>query len=228
MLNPHDLSKLAVGPARVLYAPLKTAVPKKLQSIVKLTNAEEYEPVGEWEDFGSAPGGDGASYSRGFETEGLEIEQVSGAIFNEITDVNRSIGLNVAEISPENMKIVEGTEIASEAVAAEKSVEEKGGAPAQTRVAIGSVSELPLYRIALIAQRKKSEVEVVEPDGTVRAGLVAVVLNRCSLAADDSEIQVQKGGLLSAPITFEAFPEPGEEPDEAFGGWIFESAGTIE
>ncbi len=220
-LNPADITKLAVGPARVLYAPTTVSVPKKLQDIIKLTDADEYEPETGWIDFGAAPEGDGASYSRGFETESLGIEQSSGAVFTDITDVNRSFSLNVAEISPANMKIVEGTDIDDETVAATDTTS------AQTRVPIGSVSEFPSYRVALLGQRKRDSGLVVEPDGTERGCLVGVVLNRCTITADDSEISVAKGSLISAPLQFEGFPEPGAKTKESFGGWLFEAAGTI-
>src|SRR5690242_12023083 len=99
MLNVFDITKLGIGPARVLYAPTSVDVPTKLQDIVELVNAEgEYAAAEGWVDFGAAPEGDGAGYSRGFETESLGIEQSSGAIFTDITDVNRSISLNIAEI----------------------------------------------------------------------------------------------------------------------------------
>jgi hypothetical protein len=223
MPSVYDITKLGVGPARVLYAPVSESVPKKLHDIVELINEDGfYKPVGDWVDFGAAPEGDGASYSRGFETESLGIEQSSGAIFTDITDVNRSISLNVAEIDPVNMKIVEGTSIATETIAKAK------GSSAQERVPIGSVTEFDQYRIVLIAQRKKQSGVVKEPDNTERGRLVAVVLNRCQISADDSEIEVSKGNLMSAPLTLEGFPEPGEPGEKAFGGWIFESAGTIE
>lgn len=220
-LAPADITKLAVGPARVLYAPTTVAVPKKLQDIVKLTEADDYEPVTGWIDFGAAPEGDGASYNRGFETESLGIEQSAGAIFTDITDVNRGLSLNVAEISPENMKIVEGTTIADETVAA------TGTTAKQTAVPIGSVSEFPSYRVALIGQRKRDSGVVIEPDGTERGCLVAVVLNRCTITADDSEIEVTRGSFMSAPLQFEAFPEPSEKSAEAFGRWFFEDAADL-
>jgi len=220
-LSVFDITKLAVGPARVLYAPTSVAIPTKLQDIIKLTEADDYTPVTGWEDFGAAPEGDGASYSRGFETEALGIEQSNGAIFNDITDANRSISLNVAEISPENMKIVEGTDIAVETIAA------TAEAAGQDSVPIGSVSEFPEYRIVLIGQRKLSSGAVIEPDGTERGRLVAVVLNRVSISADDSEVEVTKGNLMSAPLQFEGFPEPGQPAKKAYGRWLFENSADL-
>lgn len=220
-LNPFDITKLAVGPARVLYAPTSVTVPTKLQDIIGLVSP--YAPVKEkWIDFGAAPEGDESSYSRGFATQNLGIEQVSGAIFTDITDVNRAFSLNIAEISPENMKIVEGTSVASETVEAAKFTSK------QTRVPIGSVTEFPTYRVALIGQRKMASGVVKEPEPALERGrLVAIVLNRCTITADDSSISVGKGKLISAPLKFEAFPEPELSAETAFGGWLFEEAGTL-
>ena len=222
-LTPYDIFSLAVGPARMVYAPVTVAVPKKLQDIVALVNDEgEYAVADEWLDFGAAPEGNGASYTRGFDTESLGIEQSTGAIFTDITDVNRGFSLDIAEINPTNMAIIEGTDEDPETIAKGK------GTSAQEAMPLGQVSEFPSFRVALIGQRKKDSGVVKEPDGTERGRLVCVVLNRCTITADDSEIQVQKGSLLSAPLQFEAFPEPGEPPKQAFGRWLFESAGTIE
>lgn len=221
MLNPYDIAKLAVGPIRVLYAPIGADVPTKLQDIIDLVSP--YEPAGEWVDFGAAPEGEGSSYSRGFETEELGIEQTTSAVFTEITDVNRGFSLPVAEIDPANIKVIEGTDVADEEV--------EGGIDTsdQTVVPLGVVDELPEYRVALIGRRRKQSGLVTElSTDETRGRLVAVALDRCSLAADDSEIEGTRGSLLSAPITFEAFPETEEEdPKKQHGRWFFEASGEI-
>jgi hypothetical protein len=226
-LFPYDKSKMAVGPARVVYAPTSVAIPTKLQDILALNSP--YKLAKEWVDFGSAPEGDAASYTRGFETEGLGIEQETSDIFTEIKGVKRSFKLTLAELDPTNISIVEGSDVSPEVIAKVKSAEGKEGSSAQHRVPLGSISELPTYRVAIIAQRKKSAAEVTEEDGTTKRGaLVALVLNECSLAADDSEISVAKGSFLSAPITFEAFPDAEAEEGAEYGGHLFEDAGEIE
>lgn len=226
MLNPYDITKLAVGPSRVLYAPTSVDIPTSLQDIIALNNP--YDAKTGWIDFGAAPAGDGASYSRGFDTEGLGIEQETSDIFTEITATNRSFKLTVAEIDPANIAIVEGSSATAEVIEAVKSAEEAEGTTKQERVPLGAISDLPAYRVALIARRKKASVEVKEKDGTTRGGLVAVVLNRCSLAADDAEIAVSRGSLLSAPLSFEAFPDPDAADGEEYGSWLFETADEIE
>ncbi len=223
MRNPYDIFNLITGPARVLYAPTTVAVPKKLQEIVELLGEKDYDPKTGWVDFGAAAEGEAPSYSRGFESEGLGIEQEKSAIFNDITDVNRNISLNVAEITPENIKIVEGIELGagtSETVAATATTAKQESVP------LDAISEFPSYRIALIGERKKDSGVVVEPDGTERGRIVGVILNRCSLTGDDSEIEVAKGSLVSAPVQFEAFPEPGESKG-SYGRWIFEETADL-
>lgn len=220
-LNPYDISKLATGPIRVVYAPLSVEPWTKLQDIHGLV--DPYTVVEDVNDFGAAPEGEGSSYSREFELEELGIEQTTSAILSEITDVNRSFSLPVAEIDPDNIKVVEGTEIDDE------EVEAAANTSAQTVVPLGIVSELPEYRVALIAQRPRKSGVVKEPEGKERGRLVAVILDRCTLAADSSEIEGSRGSLMSAPITFEAFPETEEEdPEKQHGRWVFEAAGTIE
>ncbi len=225
-LFPYDKSKMAVGPARVVYAPTTVAIPTKLQDILALNSP--YKLATGWLDFGAAPDGDAASYTRGFETEGLGIEQETSDIFTEIKGVKRSFKLNIAELDPTNISIIEGSEVAPEVITAVKSKEGEEGSSAQHRVPLGSISELPTYRVAIIAQRKKAEAEVIEQGGkTKRGALIAFVLNECSLAADDSEISVSKGSLLSAPVTFEAFPASDAAEGAEYGGHLFEDAGEI-
>jgi hypothetical protein len=220
-LFPYDVTKLARGPARVLYAPVKATLPTKLQELHKLV--APYTVAGEWKDLGAIPEGEAPSYSRGFESEGQNIEQETGSIFEELTDVNRSMQVTVAEIDPTNLKIIEGTSIANETVAKGKEISE------QEVVPIGVVPELPQYRVAFIFQRRIEAGVVKEPTTNLERGrLIAVVLNRVQLSADDSEISIEKGSLVSAPITFEAFPEPEQTAEKSHGRWFFEKAGTIE
>ncbi len=222
-LTPYDIFSLAVGPVRAVYAPTTVPVPKKLQDFVDLVNKEGvYKLADEYVDFGTAPEGQGASYTRGFQTQSLGVEASSGAVFTDITDVNRGVALELAEVNPANVQIVEGGSKDPETIAKAK------GASAQKAVALGSPAEFPSFRVALIGQRKKDSGIVKEPDGTERGRLVAVVLNRCTITADDSQATIQKGNLMALPVQFEAFPEPGVTGDESYGRWLFEEAGAIE
>lgn len=222
-LTPYDVLSLAVGPSRTIFAPSSVAVPKKFTDFVALVNKEgKYELVEEYTDFGTAPEGQGSSYTRGFSTESLGVEASSGAVFTDITDVNRGMALELAEINPQNIAIVEGVSADPVTIAKAK------GASAQEAVLLGSPTEFPTFRVITIGQRKKDSGIVVEPDGTERGRLFAIILNRCSITADDSQQTIQKGNLVAAPVQFEAFPEPGVSGVESYGRYLFEEAGTIE
>lgn len=224
MKHPYDIFNLITGPATLGYAPATVSVAKKLQDFISLLSKDDYKAAEKYDFFGAAAEGEAPSYSRGFESDGLGIEQESSAVLTSITDVNHGFSLNIAEIEPENIKMVEGIELGagtSETVAATETTSK------QEVVPIGSLTEVPRYRMFLIGERKIESGEVIEPDGTVRGRLVAVYLNRVALTADDSEIEWGKDGLASAAVQFEGFPEPGLKGAEAYGRWFFEAAGKI-
>jgi hypothetical protein len=217
-LKPWDITKLAVGPVRVLLAPTSEAVPTSLQDVIDLVSP--YDPAGDWFDLGAAR--ESSTYTRGMDEEGLQIQQESGDIMTEITDISRSLKLSIAEIAPENIGIIENS-VVTEAVAA------AANTSAQTAVPIGSFSDLENYRAAMIAVRKKQSGVVTEPGaGALERGrLVAVVLNRVTLAAEDADLEWDKGQLTQAGLTLNSFPEPGSDDAESYGRWFFEAAGVI-
>lgn len=226
-LNPYDITNLAEGPVRVLRAPTSVAVPTKLQDFFALNSP--YGSVEKVIDFGAIPKGEDTTYERSFETSGIGIEQETSDVFTEITGTGRTFSIPIAEIEPANIALAEGSEAAPEVIAAVKSAEEKEGTSEQEAVPLDAISELPVYRIMLIAKRKKSSVTVTEKDGTERGGFVAVVLNRCSLSADSASIAIGRGKLLSATVKFESFPESSvEEGKGKYGRWLFENETTIE
>lgn len=216
---PYNQDNALTGPARVLWAPITEPVPADLSDIIALVNTGgAYAPQGGWQDFGLAAGA--PSYSRGIETEGLEYEQPSGALFEQVTAVNRSVTANVGEITPEAVQILENA----------PSIEDIAAAPnqsAQKKVPYGSFTESELYRIAIIAMRPKAAAKVTEPDGTERGALVANVIYRCGLSADEASIEIAKGEPVAIEIGFTAFPEPGQPSGEEYGTHLFEVAGTI-
>lgn len=215
-LKPWDITKLAVGPVRVMLAPVSQAIPTKLQDIIDLT--APYDVNGAWFDLGAAR--ESSSYTRNMDEEGLQIQQETGDIMTEITDISRSFQVSIAEIDQKNVGIIENS-TATEAIGA------VSGSSAQTAVPIGSFSDLEVYRAAMIAVRKKQSGVVTEPGGATRGKLVGVALNRVTLAADEAQFEWEKGTLVHAPITFNAFPEPGEDDTESYGRWFMETAGVI-
>lgn len=213
----YSITAVSSGPVRVLLAPATEDIPADILDIIDMTTP--YDVNGDWFDLGATSGP--ANYSRGIEAEGLSVEQVNGDIIEDITDVTRGVTIPMAGISAENIQVFENAPaIATVSAAALKS--------AQESVKFGSFSETERYRVALIGLRPKSAGIVQEPSsGPARGRMVCQVLYNCGLSADESSISRGKGQLMSGDVSFKAYPEPGEDADEAHGTWLFEDAGTI-
>lgn len=220
---PYDVANLLGGKVRVLIADLSAvsppAVPVKLNDVIKLETP--YEPkVAGWVDLGAAR--DSSSYSRSFASEGYEIQQVSSAVLQDVTGVARSVSVSIAEISPAGLLIVEQSP-GTEAVA------KSAGQTAQTGVPFGEITDFKRYRVALIAQRKRQSGVVKEKTGSKERGrFVGITLNEVTISADETGIEFDKGTLTHVPLTFTAYPAPGEEEGEEYGRWLVEEAGTME
>jgi hypothetical protein len=209
-LFPHDEQNLAIGRARVLYAAIDdVAVPTSLDDVIHL-EGPGYAPKTGYHDFGAAKSS--ASYTKGLSEQKIEIQQVDAAVFTDITETNRSIKFSIAEIKPENLLILEQAADIETVVAGP-------GRSAQKRVPFGAISDLSLYRIILIAQRKRASGVVTEAASGIKRGrLIGITLNRCSLSTTDTAIEFDKGNLAEAPVTMDTFPEPGMDEGEEFGG----------
>jgi len=217
-LTPYDLSHLLRGPCRVLYAPLKQAIPTKLKDIFKVEG--EYEPAGEWKDFGATTSG--TSYNRQFQTAGYAIEQATGNVDEEVTDVVRAIQSTFSEITPELLQMMEQA-------ASIGTVAKAAGYSAEKQVKTGTVESLEAYRVAFVARRPKGQgADVTEKGGTVRGALAAYCMYRGKLTGDQAALQVARGQLSSAALTFQAYPESGQASGQEHGIWMLEQSGTIE
>lgn len=217
---PFDPTGALAGPARTLYAPISAAVPDDLWDIVPpVSTAGEYPPQGDWVDFGLAA--DAPTYSHSRETSGLEYQQPHGVLFESLSNVARTFTAQIAEISPENMKIVENTQAAIEDIVA------AAGKSAQKKLPFGTYSSLTPYRIAMVAFRPDGSTVVEEPDGSVRPAAVGLILPRVVLGAEDTEFSFGSGDPVNAPITFNIISEPTLTDGEDMGYWVFEQEGTI-
>jgi hypothetical protein len=173
-----------------------------------------------WKDIGATK--ESFTYTRSFDTEGLEIQQSTSALFEEITSIARTIECSLAEFNPEILALVEGAESAPGTVAAAT------GASAQKVIKFGSFATLERNRFAFISRRNKASGLVTEGAGLTRGRLVMGLLNQAQLASDDADIEQDKGALTAAGVKFTAFPdEDVEESADNFGAWYFEDAGTI-
>jgi hypothetical protein len=215
--TPYDLANLLKGPCRVLYAPISQAIPTKLKDIFAVEG--EYKAAGSFKEFGATAGG--GSYNRQFATSGNKIDQATGDVDQEVSDVVRSISAPFNEVTPELLQMMEGaTSVGSVAAAA--------GYSAEKQVKTGTVESLTPYRIVIVGRRSVGQgADVVQKDGTTRGALVAYCMYRGKIVGDNTALQFARGQLASAPLGFQAYPEPGQKVGEEHGIWMIEQAGTI-
>src|SRR4051794_17014430 len=111
--TPYEEEGALTGPARVLYAPTSTAVPTDAWDIVPAvaTAGGEYPSKTGWFDFGLAA--DAPTYSHSRESEGLEYQQPSGALFQAITAIERQMTVQVAHIDEDTLHIIENSPVAT-------------------------------------------------------------------------------------------------------------------
>lgn len=218
---PYDIENLLGGAVRILYAPTSVAVPDNIADVIDMESP--YAAQTGWIDLGATK--ESFSYSRGFDVEGWEIQQLAGNVIEEVTDLSRSITVSYADMSPENLQIIENAPSILPIVAA-------AGKSAQDKIAFGSFSSFTRYRFAFIARRPKQAGIVIESAGAVpasgqRGRFFMGVGYSCQIAADEVEFEQAKGELTAAGVTFTLFPESGETSGQEYGAWFDEHAGTI-
>lgn len=219
---PYDEGGALTGPARVLFAPVATAVPTGLVIQNVADEDGEYPPITGWFDFGLAA--DAPSYSHSRESEGITYQQPSGDLFQAISSVARSLTVQVAHIDEKTLEIIENAAAAS-------SVSPVAGSHAgYKRVDVGLYTDVPIWRVALISYRPSGAGEVVEPvaaGGTHRPPMVMRVIPRCSISADETSMDFDRGTPVNAPVTFVNATEPTAPAGGEHGYWIVENEGTI-
>lgn len=215
---PYDLDHILGGRARVLFAETSVAVPDNMSDIINLETP--YAPQTGWTDFGATT--EGTSYSRDMESEGWEIEQATGSIFEEITEVNRSLDVTLGEVKPETLQILEN----APSITAIAAVATTSGP--QQAVKFGGFTTVKRYRIAFISQRNIASGIVTENATPKERGrFVAGILYNVGISAEAAEVGFEKGAITGMPVTFASFPESGQPAGEEIGTWITEDAGTI-
>lgn len=210
-LRPYDSRNLVVGAWRALLAPASEPVPDDLDDIISLSYP--YTPKGTWFDVGAAKSS--STYTRGLDSEGIEIQQETGTIFDEITSTNRQVALSIAEFTPELVQIIENS----------PDPVEQGNL---VRLPLTSITDLEEYRLVAINLRKKASGIVSESGGRSRGRMLGVVLNLVAISADDVDAEGDKGNLAEMQVTFKARPDANVDPEDGdWGAWYFEEAGGV-
>lgn len=218
---PYDINNLLGGAVRIVYAVADGATPQAVPAGMDdvFSMVSPYALKTGWTDLGATK--ESFSYTRGFDTEGYEIQQLAGNVIEEITDITRTIEVSYADLRVEHLSLIEGGTAAVAPVA--------GGANkgAQQRASFGSFSSLDRYRFAFISRRPKQAGTVTEPSGATRGRFFMGVAYQAQIAADDVEFEQAKGELSALGVTFTTFPESGQASGEEYGAYYDETAGTI-
>lgn len=223
--TPFDADYILSGAVRIAYAVPGTgtvpvgsaAVPTSLSDIMDLS--APYALKAGWKYIGATT--ENPNYTRSFETEGVEIQEYKGNLFEEVTEVSRTMEFTAAEFREEILRIVESAGPATTVAAA-------AGSSAQKVIKFGSFESPDRYRWVFVAQRPKTSTNAVtEPSGKTRGPFVACVLYQGSISADDAQMEFGKGQVAAAGVTIQGFPEGGLSGEVAAGAWFLESPGTI-
>ncbi len=220
---PWDINNLLSGAVSIVYSKITgetpVAIPEGIEDIMLMEAPYTLEEGWTW--LGATK--EAFSYTRGFETEGLEIQQVAGAILEEVTDISRTITVSMAEFNPFGFQLMENAPSVATLSAA-------AGVSAQKKIAFGSFASIDRYRFAFISRRPKASGTVTESDATtIRGRFVVGVAYQAQLQADEIEMEQGKGELTASELAFTLFPETTDaQPEgEEVGAWFLEDAGTI-
>ena len=216
---PYDIDNLLGGRVRILYAETTEAIPDSIADVILMESP--YTAQTGWTDLGATR--DSFTYTRGFEVEGWEIQQVPGNVIEEVTQITRTIEVSFADLRPEHLAMIEGkTSVTPVAVSPAT------GASAQEVIKYGSFSSLHRYRFAFVAQRPLAAGKVTESGPAIECGRFFMgVCYQAQISADDAELEQDKGALTAAGVTFTCFPDSTELQGEEYGAWFDETAGTI-
>lgn len=217
---PYDINNLLSGAVSILYARIAdvAVLPDDISDVIGMVSP--YTPKAGWNYLGATR--EAFSYSRGFDTEGLEIQQSQSAILEEVTDINRSLTVSMAEFNPFGFQLMENApSVATVAAAANVS--------AQDRIAFGNFASVDRYRFAFISRRPKASGLVTEPGGLTRGRFVMGLAYQAAMQADEIEMEQGKGELTAVELAFSMFPETAlaTGAGQEVGFWALERAGTI-
>jgi hypothetical protein len=219
-LNTFTLGNLLKGPCNVLYAdPAVVDAPANIADIFD-PDGGGYELAEGWKQFGATTAG--TAYGRQFSTTGYVIEQATGNVDEEVTEVVRTVQATFGEVTPELLQMLEqATNLTTVAKAK--------GRSAEKQVRTGTVESLKNYLIAFVGRRLTGQgADVTESGGKVRGAFVVGGLNKAKITGDQVALQLARGQLASAALTLQAYIDDSQPEGEEHGFWFAEQPGTIE
>ncbi len=212
-----QIGKLLSGSCAVAYAlASEVDAPTNIGDIIILTG--DAEVTEDYNLLGATVGT--TDYGMDVKASELKINQRTAAVFEDIDDIVRILKLAMAEMSTEHWALLEqAAEV--ETVAAGANTSE------QKLVRSGSFTERDRYRIAFIAQRRKSQGIVVEPDATERGCYVVFGFYSGAITAGSSSTKLEQGALASRDVEFKGFPDPELDAGQDTMFFFEEQPGTI-
>jgi hypothetical protein len=195
-----------------MFAPITEPLPDEFADIIDVI--PPYEANGGWQEFGATAGP--WTVARNITTASYNIQQTTTAVLERITEVVRAVTVNVAEIRPDILRMIE------EGVAVDSTV----GGVGRTKVTFGNIEDLTQYRMAFFGRRSKAQ-GVVDEGATERGRIWCYVAYRANLQAENVSFGFAEGDLANANVTFRLYPEAGQPAGEEHGFWLAEDAGTI-
>lgn len=218
--TPWDASGALTGPGRVLFAENTVASPSDLWDVIPAENTDgEYPPKTGWVDFGLAA--NAPQYTTARTTAALTYQQPSVVLYEVVDTVTRTLSVDIAEITPANLRIVENSTIANEAVAA--ATHKSAG----TKIPLGLYDSLTTYHIAMVSFRPSGADDTTEGDGTIRPAACGLVFDTCRLSASSSAFAFDRGKPTDGTVEFTVYPTPGAATGTEHGYWFIETGSTI-
>jgi hypothetical protein len=231
-LFPIDSADLVGGAAMVVmrevYDPItgaKNPVPQKFEDVFNPFGPDYELNTGFW-PLGAAREGQGTNYGRNVEATDWLVEQRQQAVAVDITDVPRTMQLQIAEVTAKHIMVLEDAlEVEDLGIAVTGA---PSGAVAQERVSAGSIDSLTKYQIVMIGLRRTGMGgDVTElPAKLTRGRFVATIMHQGSLARENVEYELQKGQMANIPVGFTAYPDPDQPHRKETVTWLFEKSGS--
>jgi hypothetical protein len=175
------------GAARILIAPITQARPARISDVIALASTSAvalYDAASGWTDLGATKTGCQITVNNA--EEAFDIDQVLGDISSQPTNWEVSVGTQLAEMTPERLRVAwEGSAITLDTTPT----------PDEEEIGFGAPSAYTQRRLAVMFQR---------PNGFIRAYLFWKVQR---MPQESSVTHAKTGEQISVPVRFKALAD---------------------